>query len=100
MCPLFIGVAVDYGIHIVHHARQSGSSLGEAVSNLAPPMVASTCTTTMGFAALLFARHPGLQSMGLAGSLGTIFIACSCAFALPALLKELHPKQWKPSETH
>ncbi|GIX46172.1 MAG: hypothetical protein KatS3mg131_0383 [Candidatus Tectimicrobiota bacterium] len=87
--PLFLGIAVDSGIHLVHRAQEAptaallGHSTGKAV-------LLSSLTTMVGFGSLLVARHTGIFSLGLLLTLavGSSLVA---AFVVLPLLLELFP---------
>ncbi len=86
--PMLLGLGIDSAIHILHR-------WDAAPTHMRPTLraVAFTATTTaIGFGALIFAQHRGLQSLGYAMLLGSL----SCLFAsnvlLPMLLATL-PRQ-------
>jgi predicted RND superfamily exporter protein len=62
----FIGIGVDYGIHLVHRHRESGRSdpLG-ALAQIGPALLLAAATTAAGFLTLCFSAYPPLRSLGL-----------------------------------
>ena len=86
--PLFLGIAVDDGIHMVHRMQEDKQA---AVSPLAhstgKAIVLTSLTTMVGFGSLMAARHSGIFSLGL---LSTLAVGCSMIAALVALPLVLH----------
>jgi predicted RND superfamily exporter protein len=85
--PAVIGIGVDNGVHIVHRYRVEGlASLKRIVRNLSRTLLVCTVTTIFGFGALLFARHPGIKSLGLAAVSGLITTFLASVLFLPAVI--------------
>jgi predicted RND superfamily exporter protein len=82
--PLLVGLGINYGIHILHRYHEEGVAATQAVRRLAASVGSAAATTAVGFAGLLFARHPGLWSMGFTASLGIGYTILSCLIFLPA----------------
>lgn len=65
--PVILGLGVDDGIHIVERIRRYKSpteeQLHEAVMSVGRPILLTTSTTCVSFAALLFTEHSGLESI-------------------------------------
>jgi predicted exporter len=81
--PMLIGLSVDSAIHIIHRAKQDPARLGETVRAVG----FTALTTAIGFGALVFAEHRGMQSLGavmLVGSLLCMYAAC---VILPLILR-------------
>lgn len=83
--PAVLGVGADNGIHLFHQLRlmREGRGAGSFASVLGGTgtfITASSFTTTLGFAGLLFTGHPGLQSMGIV-AVGGILLSLVCAVA-------------------
>ena len=75
---LIIGLGVDYGIFMVCHSRQQE----ETASTRA--VLVSGLTTLVGFGALVLARHPALNSIGLTVLLGISAAVPTAVLVIPA----------------
>ncbi|HYR79017.1 MAG TPA: MMPL family transporter, partial [Candidatus Dormibacteraeota bacterium] len=86
--PIIIGTGVDNGVNLVYRWREErdkaqlilDKSVGKSV------MIASL-TTIAGFAALMFATHRGIASLGLVLSVGVALILIATLVVLPALFE-------------
>ena len=81
--PMLIGLGIDSAIHIIHRFRSDPAHTAPTIRAVA----FTALTTAIGFGALVFADHRGMQSLGLAmgvGSLACMYVAC---VALPLFLK-------------
>ena len=92
--PLVLGVGVDNGVHVLHdyRSRPRGRSyaLGPAVGR---GVLVAALTTILGFATLLTARHRGMESLGLALTLGVTFCMVAALVWLPAVLRLLDDRE-------
>jgi len=85
--PAVIGIGVDNGVHIVYRYRTEGlASLKRIVRNLGRTLLSATLTTVLGFCALLFAKHPGVKTLGAAAASGLFTTFLSAVFLLPSLI--------------
>lgn len=96
--PLFLGIAVDDGIHLVHRMLESPA---DATSPLArstgKAIVLTSLTSMVGFGSLMVARHTGVFSLGV---LATIAVGCALIATLvilPLLLYLFPPAVQLPS---
>ena len=85
---LQMGVSVDYFIFILHRYREyretgleSVEAMAEAMSHSLVSVLASSLTTIIGFAALIFMRYRIGMDMGIVLSKG-VAISLLCAFTL------------------
>ena len=88
--PMLIGLSVDSAIHLIHRAKQDPTRLSETVRAVG----FTALTTAIGFGALVFAEHRGMQSLGavmLVGSLLCMYAAC---VILPLVLRLLTHGQY------
>jgi hopanoid biosynthesis associated RND transporter like protein HpnN len=86
--PLFLGIAVDGGIYLVHRMREEPHNrAGSLVHSTGKAIVLSSLTTMIGFGSLLLARHAGIFSLGL---LATVSVGCSLVAALVVLPLIVH----------
>ncbi|WP_179138094.1 MMPL family transporter [Candidatus Entotheonella palauensis] len=96
--PLFLGIAVDDGIHIVHRMLESPkAALAPLAHSTGKAIVLTSLTTIVGFGSLMIARHNGIFSLGL---LSVLAVACSLAASLvvlPLILRFLPTPMPEPS---
>ncbi len=88
--PLILGIAVDYGVHIVHDAleRPGPYSISAATANA---VLVDALTTILGFGALMVASHKGLESLGRVLTLGVTTCTITSLVFLPVVLAMLRP---------
>ena len=95
--PLFLGIAVDNGIHIVHRMFESPkAALAPLAHSTGKAIVLTSLTTMAGFGSLMVARHNGIFSLGL---LSVLAVACSLVaslVALPLILRFLPSRMLAP----
>lgn len=84
--PLLLGMGVDNGLHIVGRFREAKSVADVYRSSTPRAVVVSVLTTLFSFAALAFAEHRGMASMGQLLAIATGFLLISTLLVLPALL--------------
>jgi uncharacterized protein len=60
----FLGIGVDYGIHVVHRWRTLGDPVAVIV-RLGPALLLAGGTTLAGFGTLCFSAYPPLRSLGI-----------------------------------
>ena len=88
--PLILGIAVDYGVHVVHDALERPGRYAISAST-ANSVLVDALTTILGFGALMVASHRGLESLGRVLTLGVTTCTLTSLVFLPALLRILHP---------
>jgi predicted RND superfamily exporter protein len=81
----FIGVGVDYGIHLVHRFQERGDAR-RAVSELAPVILVAAAITLLGYGTLLDSTYPPLRSIGIVSAVSVLTLAAASVLVLPALL--------------
>ena len=82
----FLGIGVDYGIHLVHRYQQHGD--GErATAELAPVIFVAGAITLLGYGTLINSSYPPLRSMGLVSAVSVVALAAASVLVLPALLE-------------
>jgi len=86
--PLLLGIVVDNGIHMVHHAlgERPGES-GPMASSTSRAILFATLTTMASFGNLAFAPHVGMASMGKLLTIGMTCVLIATLVVLPALLE-------------
>ena len=88
--PLILGIAVDYGVHIVHDALERPGAYRISAST-ANAVLVDALTTILGFGALMVASHRGLESLGRLLTLGVTTCTFTSLVFLPAVLGMLRP---------
>jgi predicted RND superfamily exporter protein len=81
----FVGIGVDYGIHLVHRFQDTGDAQ-EAVAHLAPVIVAAGLITLFGYGTLMTSSYPPLRSMGIVSIVSVFTLVAASLLLLPALL--------------
>lgn len=95
---LFIGLAVDYVVHLCMQFRASQQAgLGrdvaivEAVEQVGQSLILCTATTATAFFAFLLTSYRGIAELGLIAGVGVIIGLLVSLLLLPALLRLLLP---------
>jgi predicted RND superfamily exporter protein len=83
--PLILGIAVDYGVHIVHDALERPGPYAISPST-ANSVLVDALTTILGFGALMVASHKGLESLGRVLTLGVTTCTITSLVFLPAVI--------------
>lgn len=84
---MFLGIGVDYGIHLLHPTLgPAGVGMAEALSLVGPALLLAGATTVVGFGTLMWSAYGPLQSLGFV-SVATITSALIASLlVLPALV--------------
>ena len=88
--PLILGIAVDYGVHIVHDSLERPGPYRISAST-ANSVLVDALTTILGFGALLVASHRGLESLGRVLTIGVTTCTLTSLVFLPAVLALVRP---------
>jgi len=88
--PLIMGIAVDYGVHVVHDFLERPGPYRMSAST-ANSVLVDALTTILGFGALMVASHRGLESLGRLLTLGVTTCTLTSLIFLPAVLTWLRP---------
>ena len=89
---MLIGLAVDYGIHVLFHIDQEGITrkdsirLHEMLQKLKRPLLLSAVTTVLAFLMLRLSILPGYKQLGLFVSMGIISAMGFVLLVLPHLI--------------
>ena len=87
---MIIGIGVDYGIHVIHRYREEeripGGDPAAAVEETSRGVFLAALTTIVGFGSLATSHYPGLISMGLVSTIGTLATALVAIVVIPAYL--------------
>ena len=81
----FVGIGVDYGIHMVHRYQERGDA-ERACAELAPVILVAGAITILGYGTLMTSSYPPLRSIGLVSVVSVFALVASSLFVLPALL--------------
>jgi len=81
----FVGIGVDYGIHMVHRYRERRDAV-EAVSELSPVILTAAAITLLGYGTLINSSYPPLRSIGLVSAVSVFALAAASVLLLPALM--------------
>jgi hypothetical protein len=81
----FLGIGVDYGIHLVHRFRERGNA-ERATAELAPVILVAGAITLLGYGTLINSSYPPLRSMGVVSAVSVLALAAASVLVLPALL--------------
>ena len=82
----FLGIGVDYGIHLVHRYQERGNA-EQATAELAPVILVAGAITLLGYGTLINSSYPPLQSIGAVSAVSVIALAAASVLVLPALLQ-------------
>jgi predicted RND superfamily exporter protein len=83
----FVGIGVDYGIHLVHRcAHGAPGQRGQAVAHLGPVILVAALTTLFGFGTLVTSSYPPLRLLGIVSTVAILALGVTSLFVLPALL--------------
>lgn len=86
--PSLVGIGIDDGVHIYHRYKEEGpGSLPFVLRRTGMAVTVTTITTIVGYSGLLFAHHPGLQSIGKLAVVGLSTTFLSAVWILPAMLE-------------
>lgn len=98
----FVGIGVDYGIHLVHRcAHDASGDRGEAVAHLGPVILIAALTTLFGFGTLVASSYPPLRLLGVVSSVAIVALGAASLFVLPALLVKPGPEpRQEPPPSH
>lgn len=87
---MIIGIGVDYGIHVIHRYREEerapDGDPAAAVEETSRGIFLAALTTIVGFGSLATSHYPGLISMGLVSTIGTLTTALVAIAVIPAYL--------------
>jgi predicted RND superfamily exporter protein len=81
----FLGIGVDYGIHLVHRFKEHGNA-ERATAELAPVIFVAAAITILGYGTLIGSSYPPLRSIGIVSGVSVIALAAASVMVLPALL--------------
>ncbi len=82
-----VGVAIDYPIHLLTHARfhEGKTTLEKAVRTVWPGLLLAAGTTIAGLAGLAWTTFPGLQQVAVFSTTGVVAAVLATRYLMPAL---------------
>ena len=80
-----LGVAIDYPVHVISHAR-AGETLEQAISRVWATMKLGVLTTVLGFTAMLSTDFPAIRQLAIFSVSGLIGAALITRFVLPLFI--------------
>jgi predicted exporter len=83
-----LGVAIDYPVHLLMHARKE-SSLQQAAIRIWPVLRLGVMTTALGYGAMVWTDFSGLSQLGVFSLTGLITAALITQTLLPVLKKNV-----------
>ena len=81
----FVGIGVDYGLHLVHRYRERGNA-HRAVEELAPVILVAAAITALGYGTLIASDYPPLRSIGTVSLVAVATLTAASVLVLPAIL--------------
>jgi hypothetical protein len=81
----FIGIGVDYGVHLVHRYRERGDAT-RATAELSSVILVAGAITLMGYGTLVGSSYPPLQSIGVVSVVSVVALVAASVLVLPALM--------------
>jgi uncharacterized protein len=91
---VLMGIADDYPIFTYFSLRNRGSYSGEAVAEIAPPVLFSGVTTMATFSALFFSDLPGQRQIAFFSIVGIIASLVFSLLVLPHFIRGLPPARF------
>jgi len=98
---ILVAVGIADAVHILSHygdavvrdnERPAREIVAETMERLGPPLITTSVTTAVGFAALLLAEMPPFKVFGLFAMVGVLFSWLVSVTLVPAVLTLLRPK--------
>jgi predicted exporter len=84
---MFLGIGVDYGIHLLHPTLgPDGAGLSETLSLVGPALLLAGGTTIVGFGTLVWSAYAPLRSLGLVSVATLASGLIASLLVLPALM--------------
>ena len=85
----FVGIGVDYGIHLIHRYQNVGDPI-RVTAELAPVILVAGAITLLGYGTLTTSSYPPLQSIGIVSVVSVVTLVIASVLVLPALLPDRH----------
>jgi uncharacterized protein len=82
----FIGIGVDYGIHMIHRYHEHRDPV-RATAELSPIICVAGGITLLGYGTLVGSSYPPLRSIGMVSIVSIVTLVIASVFVLPAMLR-------------
>ncbi len=90
---MFLGIGVDYGIHLLHPTLgRDGVGMDAALAVVGPAMLLAGATTIVGFGTLAWSAYAPLRSLGLVATATIAAALVASLLVLPALVTAQEPR--------
>jgi len=86
VATMILGVGVDYGIHLIHRMRLNRGVVDSGVLETGKAVAMAAMTNVVGFGSLALSNYPGLRSVGIISSVGSVACLITAVTLLPAAL--------------
>lgn len=86
---IFMGITVDYSLHLFTHIR-SGGSIKETIGRITIPVLMSSFTTASAFLCLSVVKSEALQQIGVFAAVAVLVSALTVLVLTPLLVR----KEW------
>ena len=83
---IFMGITVDYSLHLFTHIR-AGASVQESISRITMPILMSAITTASAFLCLSIVKSEALNQIGVFAAFAVSFSALTVLIITPLLIK-------------
>jgi predicted RND superfamily exporter protein len=83
---MFLGIGVDYGIHLLHPTLDGQAGISETLSLVGPALLLAGGTTIVGFGTLVWSAYGPLRSLGLVSVATVASALLASLLVLPALV--------------
>ncbi len=90
--PVLIGTTVDAGVHLISRLRDAHGNFTPVFAETGRAICGGLVTSGVGFAAMLMADHPGLNSLGRLANLGFAMNLVVMILGFPAFLLLIRKK--------
>jgi predicted RND superfamily exporter protein len=84
--PVLIGTTVDAGVHLISRLRDAHGNFTPVFAETGRAICGGLVTSGVGFAAMMLADHPGLNSLGRLANLGFAMNLIVMILGFPAFL--------------
>ena len=81
----FVGIGVDYGIHLIHRYRALQDPM-RVTAELAPVIIVAGAITLFGYGTLVSSSYPPLRSIGVVSVVSVVTLVIASVLVLPAML--------------
>jgi 1-acyl-sn-glycerol-3-phosphate acyltransferase len=82
---IFIGITVDYSLHLFTHLRTDGS-MTETLRRISQPILMSSLTTASAFLCLTIVRSEAMNQIGVFAAFGVVATALTVLIVIPLIL--------------